>query len=158
MNAYTRLLGGDPDVGQIEIVGDAAMPVSEADKGVVTYVQRGYKVADRSYMGIGNGQTVAAAGGPDSTFTRAVVEPFKPLKMIVPSWAAGLVLVSATIGTTQLIDGDPVPMEAFSEVSNAGDFSWPTVEMSQSITMIVRNRNAFAIDLDIGFFGIRLRK
>lgn len=154
-DAYTRLMGGD--IGAIDIVGDAAMPVTEADKGVVTYVDRGYKIADRSYMGIGNGQTCPAGG--NLQIAQPVVEPFKPLKMIVPSWMApGLVLQSVSIGTVQLIDGQPVPMDAWTEVSTANGFSWPTVEMSQSIIMIVQNTNAFDVDLWIGFFGIRLRK
>jgi hypothetical protein len=164
MNAYQRLMqqGQGGAVGTVEIVGDDAALVTEADKGVITYIDQGYKVADKTYVGLQAPATpaFAAAPAPDVTLTVPVVTPFKPIQMVIPSWVApGLVVVGVQIGPTQLIDGNPMPADAWTEVSTINTFSWPTVEMSQSIIVVIRNRNAFAIDFfNMGFYGIRLRK
>lgn len=157
-SAYDRLMGTGGRMGQIEIVGDEAAMVTEADKGVVTYVEAGYKVADKTYVGLGNGVALPG-GGVITPLQVPVITPFKPLKMIIPSWAApGLVVVNVQIGPTQLIDGNPMPADAFTEVSTINHFSWPTVEMSQNITVQIQNRGAALPFFDMGFYGIRLRK
>jgi hypothetical protein len=158
-NAYTALMGmGGGGMGQVEIVGDVAAMVTEADKGIVNYTQEGYKLADKTYVGLGNGQALGI--GAQAVLRQAVVTPFKPLKLIIPSYIApGLVVVGCQIGPTQMIDGQPICADAFTEVSNALQFSWPTVEMSQEIIITVLNRGLAAIQfLDIAFYGIRLRK
>ncbi len=163
MNAYERLLkGGVANMGQIEIMGDTAAMVTEADKGIVTYTEQGYKIADKTYVGLGlpTGIVMAPAGGIDTVLDQPVVTPFKPLMLCIPSWAApGVLVVGVQIGPTQLIDGQPIPADVFTEVSTANNFSWPTVEMSQNIHIVLRNLNALAPDpFNIGFYGIRLRK
>lgn len=158
-DAYTALLGmGGGGMGQVEIVGDPAAMVTEADKGVVNYTQEGYKLADKTYVGLGNGAALAA--GAQVVLTQPVITPFKPLKLIIPSYIApGLVVVGCQIGPTQMVDGQPICADAFTEVSNALQFSWPTVEMSQNIILTLLNRGPAAIDfLDVAFYGIRLRK
>lgn len=163
-SAYDRLLSlGEESTGQIEILGDPASLVTEADKNVIEYTQKGYRLADKTYLGIGDGVTVPAAtpAGPGIVNLRvAVLTPFKINQCVIPSFRApGLILISVTIGPTQMIDGHPIPADMLTEVSNALNFSWPTVEMSQEVRMQIGNRNAFEIEyLDIGFKGIRLRK
>lgn len=158
-SAYDRLYGAPSSrMGQIEIVGDDTALVTEADKGVITYVEAGYKVADKTYVGLGNGIALPGAG-IITPLAVPVVTPFKPLKMIIPSWAApGLVVVAVQIGPTQMIDGNPIPADAFTEVSTVNQFSWPTVEMSQQIMVQIQNRGAALAFFDMGFYGIRLRK
>lgn len=163
MNAYQRLLSaGGAAMGQIEIMGDVAAMVTEADKGITTYTEGGYKLADKTYVGLGlpTGIVMNPPGGLDITLNQPVVTPFKPLLLIIPSWAApGVMLVGCQIGPTQLIDGQPVPADTFTEVANSANFSWPTVEMSQNITLVLRNTNAVVPDpFNIAFYGIRLRK
>jgi hypothetical protein len=162
MNAYQRLLGAGNAMGQIEIMGDAAALVTEADKGIVTYTEQGYKVADKTYVGLGlaTGIIMNPPLGLDITLNQPVVTPFKPLLLVIPSWAApGVMVVGCQIGPTQLIDGQPIPADAFTEVANSSSFSWPTVEMSQSITLVLRNTNPVVPDpFNIAFYGIRLRK
>ncbi len=162
MNAYERLLRAGGNMGQIDILGDVAAMVTEADKGITTYTESGYKLADKTYVGLGlaTGIVMNPPGGLDITLNQPVVTPFKPLLLCIPSWAApGVMVVGCQIGPTQLIDGQPIPADVFTEVANSANFSWPTVEMSQSINLVLRNTNAVVPDpFNIAFYGIRLRK
>lgn len=167
MRAFDRLLGvgggvGSPSIlGTPSILGDPTALVVEVDNPV-KYIEDGFKAADRIHVGVGGGTGLAAtiAAGASVTLTAQVANPFKPEFVTIQSAKApGLFITEIDIAATRLLDGDPIPCEVFSEVSNYGRVSWPTVGTSQFIRITVVNRNAAAVTL-VGFAlqGIRLRK
>lgn len=162
MNVYQAMRGGRVSgteiLGQPEILGDpAALVATEADQDVVRYTQNGYRASDRIHFGVTGTQLLAA--GATQTFSQGVATPFKPTKMTIPSVVAPfLVITSCKIGPTELIDGQGVAADIFSEVSLNAGISWPTVETSQEIKITLQNIGPDPVMPRVSVHGIRLRK
>lgn len=158
---YGDLAGsvGSTEILGTQILGDPAQAVpTKADEDFVRYTETGYYAADRTYLGVGQGPQVIAAG---ATAVLAVTPstPFKIQRITMPSAAVpGLFVSNARVGPTELIDGTPIPAEVFSEVSQNNCVSWPTAETSQPISFTVTNTTAAPVSLGIAAFGTRLRK
>jgi hypothetical protein len=148
-------------VGAIEILGDPTLRAPESDApNRVRYTDDDWRNSDQILFGIGEstgGVTVRAGG--TALLSQQVSTPFKALRLVAPSTLApGLFIESLKIGPTELVDGDPVFLEALTEVSLANLISFPTAQTSQSIAVRVRNTTAADVDeFSIALLGIRLR-
>jgi hypothetical protein len=165
MNAYDAVLGnsqrvsGPEILGNLEILGDAAMSVAtEADKDIVRYTQAGFKASDKIHFGIGNNVLLPAATN-GFVVQQPVQTPFKPLVLTFPSqYCPDILIQQIQIGSVLLIEGAPVCMEVWSEVSRNNRVSWPTLDTSQSLIITLSNVGAVDVRVNIAAWGIRLRK
>lgn len=163
MNAWDRMTGagvGSPEIlSALEILGDPAMAVpTQADRDVTKYLDAGYKASDKIYFGVGNNATLAA-GATGIVFQQQVQTPFKPLKLTFPSQYCPDVLINQVqIGSVLLLEGNPIPIEVWSEVSRNNQVSWPTLDTSQSLIITLTNAGLVDVLVNIGSWGIRLRK
>lgn len=167
-NAWDAMMGNaqrlsGPEIlarlGAVDILGDAALAVpTEADKDIVRYTEQGYKASDKIYMGVGN-NALLAAGATGQVFAQQVQTPFKPLRMTFASqYCPDVLIVQVQIGSVLLIEGAPVCMEAWSEVSTNNAISWPTLDTSQSLIVTLSNVGLVDVRVNITAYGIRLRK
>jgi len=159
MPRYNEIMSGD-----VEIMGDPAMIVTEADKSITEYTAKGFKLSDKIWVGIGNGVSIAAnaAGptlGPTLTVSQQVNNPFKPYLIHFPSeYNVDTYLEQLSYGSLNMIDGDPVPNTAFSEASEIGVVSIPTVQTAQPVSIRCRNDSTDQIQVAYALRGIRLRQ
>ena len=152
MSGYTDILG------DVEIMGDPAAQVTEADKSMVEYLQKGFKISDKIWVAVG--QTIIA-----STFsgqvTAQVSNPYKPVRVCTPSqYAPDGFLQGFEYGAVRLFDGAAhgVSLDCFTEAANLGDVSWPTVQTSQTMQGTIQNDSANANPYTLNLFGFRLRQ
>jgi len=159
-SAYDQIMGvGDLEVlGDVEVLGDPAAAVAtEADRDITRYTDEGWRASDKILFGIGGG--VVLAPGATQTYSESVSNPFKTLRVTIPSdQAPGLVITSARIGSIELVDGQGIEAQVFSEVSRNNNVSWPTAQTSQRISFTIRNDAAVARSIYISLYGVRLRK
>lgn len=163
-SAYDMMMRGGSNLGATEILGgpeilgDPATQIpTAADQDITKYIDAGWTASDKTLMGLGDGTVLLA--GTEALFQVQTQTPFKVLQITQASqYVPDLVLVQCKIGSVDLVEGFPIPMEMFSEVSNNAKVSWPTLDTSQSVSMRIRNRGAVDVRIDIGFYGIRLRK
>ena len=149
MNRYSEL-------GDVEIVGDPAQQVTEADKQFVEFVNKGWKIADKIWVGLGGGTALLA--GATAEFITQVSNPFKPYRIQFPSeYTVDTYLEELAWGSTSMVDGDRLSLSAFSEAANRGDVSLPTVQTSMRMTARIVNASANDINVAIQFNGFRLR-
>lgn len=151
----------DRVMGETEIMADPAALVTEADKSVVDYMQRGYKLADKIWVGLGDGAAIPAQAGAipgTATIVQNFSNPMKPLKLGFSSqYAPDLYMTSFSYGAVSLVDGAGVPMDMFTEAALLGDVSFPTIQTSQNVSIGVRNNGAIASRLSMAMYVIRLR-
>lgn len=154
MSGYDEIMG----VGDVDILGDPAARVPGAeDDDTLRYAQEGWRASDRIFFGVAANQALAA--GATATYSNQVSNPFKPLRITVPSdQAPGLTITSIKIGSIELVDGAGVEAQTFSEVSRNNQVSFPTAQTSQNISFTVRNDSGVARSVWIGLYGPRLRK
>lgn len=144
-------------LGDTEIIGDPASMVTEADKSVTEYLNKGFKLSDKIWVGVGN-RTVITAGN-QGQITTQVSNPFKPMRVCTPSqYAPDGYIMGFEYGAVRLFDGAPVVLDAFTEAANLGDVSWPTVQTSQNMVGTIRNDSATDNPYDLALYGIRLRQ
>lgn len=161
MNAYDAMMRGSVGspmiLGAPEILGDPALGVTvAADTDVTKYIDKGWTASDRIYFGLGNNVLLPAAG--ELLFTQSVQTPFKPQRLTLPSqYCPDVVIVQAKIGSVDLIEGDPVPAEVWSEVSTNNAVSWPTLDVSQQLQIRFRNNGLVAVPINLAAWGLRLR-
>lgn len=149
----------DELMSDVEVVGDPAMVVTEADKSITEYVAKGFKLSDKIWVGVGNGVLVAAGPATAATLQQQVNNPFKPYRIVFPSeYAVDSYLEQLSYGSLNMVDGDPIPNAAFTEAANRGDVSIPTVQTAQPITIRLRNDGTNSLNAAYGLMGIRLRQ
>lgn len=152
-SAYDDLLS------DVEILGDPAAAVTEADKSVVEYLQKGFKLSDKIWVAVGE-TTIAGAGGTGQV-TAQVSNPFKPVRMCTASqYAPDSFIQNFEYGALRFFDGAAhgVQLDCFTEAANLGDLSWPTVQTSQNMIGTILNDSANAQPYTLNFYGIRLRQ
>lgn len=158
---YSRLVGA----GSINILGDAAMPV-ETPPNPVKYQNQVYRTAEEVNLGLGGRFEIPPAAGPAPNQTTTVLIPapntslpFMTQRVTIPS-SVGLFLVIATakIAAIDLIDGEPICAEIFSEVSLNNGVRWPTAQTGQQIAVAIGNTDpASAHEPRVSLTGVRLR-
>lgn len=150
----------------IEILGDPAVKVAEIDDNLaVKYKGKEYKNADRINVGVsGTADLPAWSGtgpGVPFSFSVAVSTPTKVYRVTIPSFIAPfLVFSSVKIGPTELIDGNPICGDIWSEVSENNAVDWPTAETSQTITFTGQSFATSTVTMRqprITLYAVRLR-
>lgn len=154
-------------LSDVEILGDPAVKVAEIDESLsVKYKGKEYKNADRINVGVSGVAEVAAWAGPGNPgvpfqFAVPVSTPTKVYRVTVPSFIAPfLVFSSVKIGPTELIDGQPICGDIWSEVSENNAVDWPTAETSQTITFTGQSFATAAVTMRqprITLYAVRLR-
>lgn len=156
---YSRLTSA----GSVQVLGDAAMPV-DVPPNPVKYQNQVYKTAEEINIGLGGRFEVAAApNGTQSTVsaipTPNVSLPFMTQRVTIPSSVALFLLVpTAKIAAIDLIDGEPICADIFSEVSLNNGVRWPTAQTGQQIQLSIANTDtASSHEPRISLTGVRLR-
>lgn len=172
--AANALLGlgsvGDPTVAPFfpGRVGDVSvapryvgLPV-QFDQGQIPQqpVQLGqpnYVAAEVTWFGLGS--TDIAGGGLTQVVSLKPLRPFTPQRQYHPSTIQDLLVVSASIGGTNIYSNiSGVPVELFSEVSTAPQISWPTIDTSVGIDFGVVNLQAGVQPFRGALYGTAARR
>jgi hypothetical protein len=156
MSAYDDLMAGsvgDVDIGDVEVGDPAAMTEALAAK---LYAERPFTREDEVDLGVYDGVAIAPAGTRQLSVQSD--NPFKPLAICVPSWQApGLQITNIKISAVNLIEGQAIPADMFTEVSNINVVSYPTIQTSGRIVFDLTNASAAPITPNIGIKGKRIR-
>ena len=156
MSAYDDLMAGsvgDVDIGDVDIGDPAEMTPALAAK---LYTDRPFTREDEVDLGIYDG--VAIAPGASRQVAVQSDNPFKPIALCVPSWQApGLQIANVKINAINLVEGQPVPADMFTEVSLIAGVNYPTIQTSGRIVMDLNNTSAAPITPNIGIKGRRIR-
>jgi hypothetical protein len=145
--------GGSASVGNPAIRLDQPNAASE-----YAYTQDQFNKGDVINVGVGGTFSVPAATSVQIP-TPNISNPFKAEKVTIPSSVAEfLLLQQVTIGATNLIDGDAICADIFSEVSLNNCVSWPTAQTGQQFRVQIQNADAVnAHQPRLTLTGIRLR-
>lgn len=149
--------------GPIQILGDAAMKVPQS-QNPVQFQEQDYDIAEEINVGLGGRFLIAAAPSAIASTsallpTPNVSLPFMTQRATIPSSVSLFLMISsAKIAAVDLIDGDPICGDIFSEVSLNNGVRWPTANTGQQIRIGVDNTNiASAIEPRMSLTGVRLR-
>ena len=158
---YSRLTSA----GSVNILGDAALPV-DTPPNPVRYQNQVYKTAEEINVGLGGRFEIPPASGPLPTDTTILAIPapntslpFMTQRVTIPS-SVGLFLIitTAKIAAIDLIDGEPICAEIFSEVSLNNSVRWPTAQTGQQISVSIGNTDpASSHEPRVSLTGVRLR-
>lgn len=156
---YSRLTSA----GSVQVLGDAAMPV-DVPPNPVKYQNQVYKTAEEINIGLGGRFEVAAAPNATQSTVSAIPTPnvslpFMTQRVTIPSSVALFLLVpTAKIAAIDLIDGEPICADIFSEVSLNNGVRWPTAQTGQQIQLSIANTDtASSHEPRISLTGVRLR-
>ena len=156
MSEYDRLMAGqvgDVDIGDVDIGDPAAM--TEALKAKL-YADRPFTREDEVDLGVYDG--VAIGAGLSRQVAVQSDNPFKPIAVCIPSWQApGLQIANVKISAINLIEGQPIPADMFTEVATINGVSYPTIQTSGRIVFDLTNTSAVSITPNIGIKGRRIR-
>jgi hypothetical protein len=84
--------------------------------------------------------------------------PFKPMALCIPSWQApGLQIRNIRISGINLVEGDAIPADMFTEVSTVSMVSFPTIQTSGRIIISFFNNSLANITPNVGVKGKRIR-
>lgn len=166
MSAYDQMArAARGDLSAVEILGELTQPVEHpAIPG--RYTDQAYNTQDQIDFGLDSAfhpqTTVNATGqvlaGAVASWRTPVSTPFKPIAFQVDSAVA--VYFSITflkIGSTVLLDGDPIPASNYSEVSNYGSVDWPTLQPAMNVEISVQNVGLLPHRFRAAIKGKRLR-
>lgn len=156
---YNRLTSS----GSVQVLGDAAMAVSQAPNPV-KYQNQDYATAEEVNLGLGGRFVVPAASSPVVGTTEALPSPntslpFMTQRVTIPSSVALFLMVrTAKIAAIDLIDGEPICADIFSEVSLNNGVRWPTAQTGQQIQISVDNTDdTSSHEPRASLTGVRLR-
>lgn len=156
---YSRLT----NAGNVQVLGDAAMAVDTAPNPV-KFTNNEYKTAEEVNLGLGGRFVVAAATGPTTSTTIALPAPntslpFMTQRVTIPSSVALFLMVAtAKIAAIDLIDGEAICADIFSEVSLNNGVRWPTAQTGQQIQLAIANTDtASSHEPRVSLTGVRLR-
>jgi hypothetical protein len=159
-NAYQALGMGMNDIEVLE--APAVQADTPAAGATIRYKGVEYKNADDCHLGcsskaqggvtIGAGLTAILEGTPTS--------PFKPRACVIPSYLQiDLFMVQGTIGPFNIVEGDPVPVAAHSEVSLNQFVDWPMIQSNSPIRFTLLNASAAPkLHVAIDIRGTRFRE
>jgi len=156
-NMLDRLMApgsvGDVDIGDVDI-GD---PVELADKlAAKMYTDRPFSREDEVDLGGYDG--VAIAPGASHDLAVQVDNPFKPLAVVIPSWQApGLQITNIKIASVNLVEGNAIPADLFTEVSTQNNVRYPTIQTSGRVIISFTNNSAAPITPNVALKGRRIR-
>jgi hypothetical protein len=157
MSAYDDLMAGqvgDVDIGDVDI-GDPT-ELTEALQAKL-YAERPFTREDEVDLGGFDGVAIAPLGGTHQLAIQSD-NPFKPVAICIPSWQApGLQIRNIRISAVNLIEGQPIPADMFTEVSTINRVSYPTIQTSGRILIDLINTGAVAVTPNIGVKGKRIR-
>lgn len=149
--------------GQVDILGDAAVRVNQP-ANPVQYREGEYKVAEEVNLGLGGRFSIPAAASATVGATASLPAPntslpFMTQRVTIPSSVALFLMVrTAKIAAIDLIDGEPICADIFSEVSLNNGVRWPTAQTGQQIQISVDNTDTTsAHEPRMSLTGIRLR-
>lgn len=137
-------------------VGSPVEMVPNLDEQPVAYSPDAYKAGNLSFFGFGS--TAIPAGSTGTTVPLAPVRPIHPQKLFCPSTIVGLLIVSASIGGTNLFAGSAgVPVEIFSEVSTSKPLDWITITPAVGVVFVIANPTGVALNFQGGIYGTSVR-
>jgi hypothetical protein len=151
MNAFDRMVNKaarDMELGR---------PLNNADPEAISLPSRPPTEADDVQMGF---TRVLCAVNPGTvTLTATPRCDFYPTALCAGSRNAHhLSLVSVMVGAINLIEGSPVPLETFSEVSTRGNrIEWPKVAANSPVTIVVQNDDTVTHTPRLSLRGWRAR-
>lgn len=155
-NVLDSLLGS---VGDVDIGGqvDIGRPTEQVDALTAeAYTERPFTREDEVDLGGYDGVAIAPGGTHDLSVQSD--NPFKPLAVVIPSWQCpGLQLANIKISSVNLIEGNPIPCDIFSEVSTKNHVSFPTIQTSGRIIFSFINTSAAPITPNVAVKGKRIR-
>lgn len=144
-------------------VGDAAIMV-DAPSSPVKYQNVQYNTAEEVNMGLGGRFLVAAAPSPVASTTVQLPTPntslpFMTMRVTIPSSVSlYFMLNTAKIAAIDLIDGEAICGDIFSEVSLNNGVRWPTAQTGQQFQITISNTDDTAAhEPRVSITGIRLR-
>lgn len=155
---FNRLTG----TGNVQVLGDTAIPVVDAPNPV-KYQNQVYSTAEEVNMGLGGRFVLAAAPDVTNSFTAFLPTPNSALpymtqRVTIPSSVAlFLMVVTAKIAAIDLIDGEPICADIFSEVSLNNGVRWPTAQTGQQIQLALGNTDLTPHEPRVSLTGVRLR-
>lgn len=161
---YNRLTGsGSVQILGDHTLGDAAMAVEQAPNPV-KYQNQIYKTAEEVNLGLGGRFEIDAAPSATASTTAAVPAPNTSLpymtqRVTIPSSVALYLMVrTAKIAAIDLVDGEAICADIFSEVSLNNGVRWPTAQTGQQIQVAIDNTDpASAHEPRVSLTGVRLR-
>lgn len=150
--------------GQIQIVGDTAIRVDAAGTPV-EYTEKGYTIAEEVNLGIGGRFALQVAPSPTTGFEALIPTPqnvplpFMAQRLTIPSSVALFLMLSmAKIAAVDLIDGDPICGDIFSEVSLNNAIRWPTANTGQQVGLrAINTTTSGPVEPRVSLTGVRLR-
>ena len=155
-NMYDDLMAGsvgDVDIGDVDISGPAAL--TEALQPEL-YADRPFTREDEVDLGGYDGVSIAPNGSHDMAIQSD--NPFKPMAICIPSWMApGLQIRNIKISGVNLIEGDAIPADVFTEVSTINMVSFPTIQTSGRIVISFFNNSLANITPNVALKGKRIR-
>lgn len=156
---YSRLTRS----GSVEVLGDAALRV-DTPPNPVPYRDQNYSVAEEVNLGLGGRFSIPAAPSPTTSTVLALPAPntslpFMTQRVTIPSSVAlYLMLTQAKIAAIDLIDGEAICADIFSEVSLNNGVRWPTAQTGQQVQVSIGNTDtASAHEPRCSLTGVRLR-
>lgn len=165
VDVYSRMMGvgnleilgdvdlNDPDLGDVD-VGDPA--VRGKPRQATRFEDKTFSQSDEVDFGVGGGQLLNP--GTSRIFSAQVSAPFKPERLTFPSeYAPGVYIKQITIGPLRLVEGDPIPATAYTEVSNNNKINWGTMQTSMTANFELENRTTTPVPIGFTIRGKRLR-
>ena len=156
MSMYDDLMRGsvgDVDISDVDISGPAELTERLNPQ---LYADRPFTREDEVDLGGYDGVSIAPAAAHDMAIQSD--NPFKPIAICIPSWQApGLQITNIKISGVNLIEGNAIPADVFTEVSTMNKVSFPTIQTSGRIIISFRNNSAGAITPNVGIKGRRIR-
>jgi len=115
-------------------------------------------------LGLGGRFPIPAAPSPVASTTAALPAPntslpFMTQRVTIPSSVALYLMVrTAKIAAIDLIDGEPICADIFSEVSLNNGVRWPTAQTGQQVQIAIDNTDDTAShEPRVSLTGVRLR-
>ena len=125
--------------------------------GAVDYDQAAYPEGGLTWLGFG--VTVVPAAAVNQVVPITTQRPFTPQLLYLPSTVIGLIVTQVQLeGTNLFANTLGIPVELMSEVSNAPQIQWPTLDTSTGIQFLVSNPTGGNLNFEGGFWGTQVRR
>lgn len=116
-----------------------------------------YVAADVTWFGLGS--TAIPGSSTGTPVSVKPLRPFTPQRQYHPSTIQDLLILSASIGGTNIYSNSAgVPIELFSEVSTAPQIAWPSIDTSVGIDFAVANLSVTASAFRGAYYGTAARR
>jgi hypothetical protein len=130
-------------------------PAGAAQAGI-QYSPQAYTAGDVTFFGIG--RTTIPAGSTGTTFNVKPPRPCSPQMFICKSNVQNLLVLAISIAGTNILNGQTgVPIELFSEVSQAPQILYPSIDPSTGVDFTVSNPTGGDLVFSGAFYGTQVR-